>query len=121
MIYDVPKVNWTFTYFYDWSIKAERYEHQQGQYDEMCLLPNTTFNKGGVPCDITFAQDGWSYISYPSKSFCCKCSKSFGSVRYDWLKDNSTYIGITPMHGYTVTHWTKKGNSLNHYYSTADK
>ena len=27
MVNNDPKVNWTFTYFYDWSQKAERYEH----------------------------------------------------------------------------------------------
>ena len=33
MVNNDPQVNWTFTYYYDWSIKAERYEHQQGQQD----------------------------------------------------------------------------------------
>ncbi len=87
----------------------------------MCLLPITEFTKAGLPCDITFAVDGWSYISFPTKRFCCKCSNSFGSIRYDWLKENSTYVGIETISGRSVTHWTKPGQYLNHYYSTVEK
>jgi len=59
------------------------------------MLPeNTTFNKGNIPCDVTFATDGWFYITFPSEKYCCKCGNSFGSVRYDWLKSDSKYIGI---------------------------
>ena len=121
MVNNDPKVNWTFTYFYDWSQKAERYEHGEGQEDEFCLLAQTPFSKGGLPCVATFANDGWGYISYPTKNFCCKCTKSFGAINYNWLKDNSTYEGITTIDGKSVTHWTKQGLYLNHYYSTVDK
>lgn len=121
MLNDKPVATWNFTYFYDWSQKVERYEHNSPQEDEMCLLPITTFKKDAEPCVVTFANDGWSYVAYPTHNFCCKCSKSFGSVRYDWLKENSTYIGIETIDGKSVTHWTKPGNYLNHYYSTVDK
>ena len=33
MVNNDPQVNWTFTYYYDWSLKAERYEHENGQQD----------------------------------------------------------------------------------------
>jgi hypothetical protein len=84
----------------------------------MCMLPVTTFKKAGEPCHVTFATDGWSYISFPVRNFCCKCSKSFGSVRYDWLQEGSTYVGIETVNNKQVTHWTKPGNYLNHFYST---
>ena len=61
------------------------------------------------------------YISFPTKNYCCKCSKSFGSVRYDWLQANSSYVGIETVEGRSVTHWTKQGQYLNNYYSTVDK
>lgn len=121
MLNDDPAVVWNFTYFYDWSLKSERYEHQAPQQDEMCMLPDTSFDKGGIPCTITFATDGWSYIAFPTKNFCCKCSKSFGAVRYDWLQTNSSYQGIETVDGRSVTHWTKMGQYLNHYYSTVDR
>ena len=87
----------------------------------MCLVPQTSFTKNKLPCIVTFAKDGWSYIEYPTKNFCCKCSKSFGAIKYDWLKDNSTYVGIETVNGVSVTHWTKMGLYLNDYYSTVDK
>lgn len=114
-------VNWTFVYYYDWNIKSERYEHDSPQDDEMCLLPPTSFKKDNLSCEVTFAKDGWSYIAFPSQKFCCKCSNSFGAVRYDWLKEDSQYIGIETIDGKSVTHWTKQGQYLNHYYSTVDK
>jgi hypothetical protein len=42
-------------------------------------------------------------------------------VRYDWLKANSTYVGIETVDGKAVTHWTKVGQYLNHYYSAVEK
>jgi hypothetical protein len=31
MVNNDPQVNWTFTYYYDWSKKVEKYEHEKGQ------------------------------------------------------------------------------------------
>jgi hypothetical protein len=45
----------------------------------------------------------------------------FGAIRYDWLQTDSHYEGIETIGGVTVAHWTKMGNSLNHYYCTIDK
>lgn len=87
----------------------------------MCLLPLTTFNKGGQVCYVTFATDGWSYIEFPAHNFCCKCTKAFGAINYNWLKENSTYVGIETIAGKSVTHWTKQGLYMNHFYSTVDK
>lgn len=33
MLYDKPIMRWNFTYYYDWNLKAERYEHQAPQAD----------------------------------------------------------------------------------------
>lgn len=61
------------------------------------------------------------YVEYPAHNWCCKCQNKFGAINAYWLKDNSTYIGTENMDGKEVTHWTKMGHSLNHYYSTVDK
>ena len=90
--------------------------------DQVCQLPNTTsFVKDKLPCDVTFATDGWFYIEFPSENFCCKCSNAFGAVRYDWLQENSTYVGTATVDGKITSHWTKNGQMLNHYYATVDK
>ena len=39
-------------------------------------------------------------------------------LRYDWLQEDSHYQGLDTIRGIDVTHWTKAGNTLNHYYST---
>jgi hypothetical protein len=86
----------------------------------MCLLATTSFTQND-PCTVTFATDGWSYVEYPTKDFCCKCANSFGAIKYDWLATNSTFVGIETLGGVSVTHWTKSGASGNNYYSTVDK
>jgi hypothetical protein len=86
----------------------------------MCLAGNPPFTKNDA-CVITFATDGWSYIEYPAHNWCCKCGNKFGAINYNWMKDNSTYIGIETVNNYSVTHWTKQGIELNNYYSTVDK
>ena len=121
MTYDKPVTNWTFTYEYNWNIKAERYSHAAPEEDEVCLLPPTSFTKNKLPCEVVAATDGYIYILFPTKNFCCKCTKSFGAVRYDWLKEGATYKGIETISGQQVTHWTKPGNYLNHFYATVDK
>ena len=79
--------NWTFMYYYDWSNKGERDEHDGNQNNQVCHLPESVpFNQTHTPCIVTFARDGWLYIEYPAQNYCCKCTNSFGAVRYDWLQ-----------------------------------
>ena len=84
--YDHPVAQWNFTYLYDSKLKAERWEHEASQHDRVCNWATTPFNKTDLPCHITFATDGWFYVSYPTKNFCCKCGNSVGAVKYDWLQ-----------------------------------
>ena len=63
-LYNDPVMTWNFTYFYNWNLKAERYEHYAPQADEMCLLADPPFTQNDS-CRVTFATDGWSYIEYP--------------------------------------------------------
>lgn len=62
-LYNEPVMTWNFTYYYDWNLKAERYEHYAPQADEMCLLANPPFTINNS-CTVIFAKDGWSYIMY---------------------------------------------------------
>lgn len=120
ILYDDPIMRWNFTYYYNWNFKAERYEHRAPQVDEMCLLAEPPFGVNDS-CVVTFATDGWSYIEYPAHNWCCKCENQLGAIRSDWLQLNSTYVGTEIMNGTSVTHWTKMGQYLNHYYSTVDR
>ena len=108
---------WTFSYYYDasrFNITGSRYNHYPPQFDEMCLdssLPNSSYE-----CDVIYAIDGWTYLLFPTVDFCCKCENSFGSTRFDWLKDGSEFVGIEDIEGVRVEHWQKQGQFLNHYY-----
>lgn len=33
ILYDKPVMKWNFTYYYNWKLKAERYEHHAPQAD----------------------------------------------------------------------------------------
>ena len=74
-------------------------------------------------CNVIYATDGWIYVEFPTDNFCCKCTNTFGGVRYDWLQANSTYVGRTTWNGITVDQWYKIGNPAlgslkNNYYAT---
>ena len=44
------------SYYYDWNIKASRYEHLEGQYDEVCKgFLNV---REGAPCTVVNSADG---------------------------------------------------------------
>ena len=87
-----PVMRWNLSYYYNWNLKAERYEHQGPHADELCLAADPPFSKNDS-CTAIFATDGWSYVVYPQYSWCCKCGNSFGAIRYDWLQTNSTFQG----------------------------
>ena len=115
-----PVSTWKFDYYYDalrFNITGSRYNNYPPQYDEMCVdssLPNSSYE-----CDVIYAVDGWTYLLFPSADFCCKCENSFGSTKFDWLKENSNFQGIEMLNGISVEHWTKQGQFLNHYYCDA--
>ena len=84
-IYDDPVMTWNFTYYYNWNLKAERYEHHAPQADEACLIANPPYGIN-ESCAVTFATDGWMYVEYPAHNWCCKCENQFGGINANWLK-----------------------------------
>jgi hypothetical protein len=115
LTYPEPLAFWQFDYYYDANLQASRFQHYAPQFDEMCLyLPYGS----SYQCDVIFATDGWSYIAFPEVDFCCKCENEFGAVRYDWMQENSTFIGKTIVRGIPCYHWTKQGQYLNHWYQS---
>uniref|UniRef100_A0A7S3LTX6 Uncharacterized protein n=1 Tax=Palpitomonas bilix TaxID=652834 RepID=A0A7S3LTX6_9EUKA len=115
--------NWTFTYYHDDTVNADRYEHKAPQYDEMCAVGKQPYaSNTNLDCVVLYATDGWSYINFPSETdACCKCENSFGAVRGDWLQNGgTTYSGQTTLDDTTVDHWVKSGNQVNNYYCTSD-
>ena len=57
---------WNFSYYYDWSLKAERYDHHLGQHDLVCKLVGII----NEPCTVLTPSDGNLYLSSASKGCC---------------------------------------------------
>ena len=79
---------WQFEYAYDWTLKADRYDHGRGQQDEACV----GFSKHplGEPCTIINAADGATYFQFPGSELadddCCKCEGTYAPfvILPDW-------------------------------------
>ena len=112
---------WTATYYYNTNLKAERYEYDEGQMDQMCWASGTKFWQKNK-CNVIYASDGYIYVEFPTQSYCCQCTNSFGAVKYDWLQ-NSKYVGRETINGTQADHWVKDGNPNlgpmpNNYWAT---
>ena len=85
-------MNMTATYYYNWKIKGERYDYDDNQNAQVCRESGVEkWEK--VKCNVIYSKDGYIYVQFPSTNYCCKCTNSFGGLRYDWLQANSTYVG----------------------------
>jgi len=112
--------NWRFKYFYDAGLKADRYEHAEGQWDEVCGS-----SRRQHPCTVINSGDTKKYMEFGGK--CCAQSSGLFpgtgavAVRSDWLQNGgASYVGPTTVRGIAVNEWLKQGASDNHYYATAD-
>ena len=116
---DAPQhPSWRFLYFYDWELRASRYEHAQGNRDEVCA--GVSGQQAGDACTVLNSADGTLYLLFPSSSRCCRCRPAL-TIRSDWLQDGGTkYTGATTVRGVDVDSWLKYGASDNHYYSARD-
>ena len=117
---DAPEhPNWFFNYSYDWSLKASRYDHGDGQHDEVCKF-------GGLPlgprCTVINSADGHMYLLAPADS-CCVCKSKWApfTILPDWLqRSNASYLGASVVDGVSAGGWLAYGASDNHYWATAD-
>lgn len=111
---------WQFDYYYNAKlpITGSRYSHYPPHDDEMCRALGHNLDED--QCDVVFASDGWSYISFPASGDCCKCENKFGSTRYDWLQSDAHFAGRRTVFGVDSYGWTKRGNSLNWYWASVD-
>ena len=74
------------TYYYDWNLKAERYDHHEGQHIDVCNIVDVP---GGEPCTVLSASDGELYVSSETIG-CCKCISFWTPLTMlpDWVKRN---------------------------------
>ena len=118
---DAPKHPvWNFSYYYDWNLKAERYDHRQGQHIDVCK----TVNVVDEPCSVLSASDGNLYIIAESLSNgCCHCGASRAPLTMlpDWIsRNNGTYLGRSTQAGQDADGWVAYGKAANKYWTTTD-
>jgi hypothetical protein len=86
---------WNFRYTYDAVNKAELYEHDQDNGDEICAV---SIVEDGAACNLLNAADGHAYVVNPSTGACCvyPASAHVGMILPNWLeRTNATLFGYT--------------------------
>ena len=113
----------TASYYYNWEVKGERYDYDANQNAQMCRASgHEDWQK--VKCNVIYSSNKWIYVNFPDANYCCKCTNTFGGVRYDWLQADSKYLGRDDnVNGTTADHWVKYGNPAigampNNYWAT---
>jgi hypothetical protein len=117
---DAPKHPvWNFSYYYDWNLKAERYDHAEGQHIDVCEVVDIP---AGEACTVLAASDGKQYVFSASKG-CCLCIASWAPLTMlpDWIaRNNGTYLGRSVQDGVEADGWVAYGKSANKYYTSTD-
>jgi hypothetical protein len=111
--------SWNFSYYYDWNLKAERYDHSTGQGIDVCRVVNIP---DGEACTVLSSSDGNLYVSSESRG-CCKCVADWAPITMlpDWIgRNNGTYMGRSVEEGEEVDGWIVYGSSANKYYTSID-
>jgi hypothetical protein len=102
--------------WYSSSMRMERVDREQGQYDRYC----GSVDKTSGPCTHLVRQDGKRYLIWPDKKkcyMCCDASKGCGLLSSDWLK-TAQFIGQQEYQGQQCYQWNIKGLQMNSYYAT---
>jgi hypothetical protein len=98
---------------------VSRYDHSEGQIDEICTQVKGKENSS-EPCSLIAAADTWRYVLFPQSSVCCRvCNTSdyCGIVAPDWLQVNATYQGQQTIAGMQCDGWMKQGGEQNYFYA----
>lgn len=127
--------HWNFSYYYDGTGKTavDRYDHQPGQGDEVCMsFCGAGKVQAGEPCTVVNAANG-VFLQWGVSGSCCDCTAKIRrffptldnlAVRSDWITANGgKYAGRTSLKpgGSDVDEWIVEGNvGPNHYFATAD-
>lgn len=116
---DAPEhPTWDFSYYYDWYLKAERYDHEEGQHIDVCRVVGIV----GEACTVLSAADGQLYVSSESKG-CCHCVADWAPLTMlpDWLgRNNATYMGRSMQDGQEADGWIAYGSAANKYWASID-
>ena len=79
-------------WYYDWTNKRMRFDHDEGQEDNFCWMEI----KEPVACQLIFDPSGVMFVNYPTKDYCCQiCPKGAYCtvIKPTWLS-GATYDGM---------------------------
>ena len=110
---------WNFSYYYNWDLKAERYDHATGEHIDVCKIVSIP---GGEACTVLAASDGNQYV-YSASSGWCHCVASWAplTILPNWISNvNHSYMGRSVQEGQEADGWVAYGKSANKYYASAD-
>jgi hypothetical protein len=110
---------WNFSYYYNWNLKAERYDHAAGQHIDVCKIVSIP---AGEACTVLAASDGKQYVSSVSTG-CCHCVASWAplTILPDWIsRNNHSYLGRSVQEGQEADGWVAYGKAANKYYASTD-
>eukprot|EP01006_Ploeotia_vitrea_P023326 TRINITY_DN55762_c0_g1_i1.p1 TRINITY_DN55762_c0_g1~~TRINITY_DN55762_c0_g1_i1.p1 ORF type:complete len:198 (-),score=81.87 TRINITY_DN55762_c0_g1_i1:48-641(-) len=85
--------------YYDWALKAQRIDHDAGNY-ECQHFYNTT-----GPCSEVFNSDTMFTLIHDT-GLCCTDLRGVGVVAPDWF-DGAAYLGVEQIGQYKCDHWKK--------------
>jgi len=88
----------TGKFWYDSTLKAQRFDFQNGNTKKGC----GAIHPGNTPCSYLI-NNGWLYAIYPEREICCKLVQE-SIIARDWLKDYS-YYGEGSIDGETFNVW----------------
>jgi hypothetical protein len=110
---------WDFSYYYDWNLKAERYDHDEGQHIDVCRVVGIV----NEACTVLSAVDGQLYVSSETKG-CCHCVAPWAPLTMlpDWLaRNNATYLGRSTENDQEADGWVAYGSAANRYWASIDE
>lgn len=109
---------WMFQYSYNADVPADRYDHPEGQVDQLCQVEELEPHE---PCTVINRPDGNAYVMNTDGSVSCQFPVPIGPVRYDWVSASSgVYTGISDFEGTAVDTWQIQGQAVNHWEQSRD-
>lgn len=109
----------TGRWFYDWTAKRSRFDHDFGQRNDFCQLAlgMSPADEKAPSCRLYFTEKLEMWVAYPEQKDCCSlCWPNphgfpavCGSMRPDWLVHDSIYHGQVSIAGNSCSWWSKHG------------
>ena len=117
----------TGRWFYDWSGRQSRFDHDRGHRNDFCVLSGLA-GASHSSCRLYFSSDEQMWVALPERKLCCSLCKpnphgfpgTCSTLLPNWLQ-NSTYKGTVRV-GANQCNWFSKPGAvaIDNWYATPD-